>query len=319
MRASLRRVAPALVALTATTVVLAGCGSSGSGDKGTSGASASAGAGSFPVTVKGTAGSVTVDARPTHIVSLSPTTTEMLYSIGAGGQVKAVDDQSDYPAKAPRTKLSGFKPNVEAIAGYDPDLVVLSYSSGDVVKSLQKLKIPVYVAAAATTLDDSYREITDLGRLTGHTDGAASTVRKMKSGIAKAEQGLPKPGTKLSYYYELDPQLHTATSKTFVGSLLTPLGLTNVADKADKGHTGYPQLSKEYLIEANPDLVFLADTKCCAASAAAVAKRPGWSTLTAVKDKHVYGLNDDVASRWGPRVVQLVQAAANAVRAVPAT
>jgi iron complex transport system substrate-binding protein len=140
----------------------------------------------------------------------------------------------------------------------------------------------------------------------------------MKAGIAKAEQGLPKPGTKLSYYYELDPQLHTATSKTFVGSLLAPLGLTNVADKADKGNTGYPQLSKEYLIEADPDLVFLADTKCCAASAATVGKRPGWNTLTAVKDKHVYGLDDDIASRWGPRVVQLVQAAANAVQAVPA-
>nr|WP_203966315.1 ABC transporter substrate-binding protein [Actinocatenispora thailandica] len=314
----MRRLAPALVALTAAAVALAGCGSSGSAGT-DAGASASAGTGSFPATVKGSAGSVTVDRRPTHIVSLSPTTTEMLHYIGADGQVKAVDDQSNYPASAPRTKLSGFKPNVEAIAGYDPDLVVLSYDTGGVVKGLRKLKIPVYVASAATTIDDSYREITDLGTLTGHADGAKRTVQKMKSGIAKAEQGLPKRTAKLSYYYELDPQLHTATSKTFVGSLLRQLGLTNIADKADKGGTGYPQLSKEYLVEANPDLVFLADTKCCAASAATVGKRPGWNTLTAVKDKHVYGLNDDIASRWGPRVVQLVQAAANAVQAVPAT
>lgn len=309
---TVRRVAPALAALTVAALALTGCGSSGNGGTDTGG-TAKAGSGSFPVTVKDSAGSVTVDRRPTHIVSLSPTTTEMLYSIGAGDQVTAVDDQSNYPAGAPRTKLSGFKPNVEAIAGENPDLVVLSYNSGDVVKGLQKLKIPVYVADAAASIDDSYREITELGKLTGHTDGATKTVSTMKSGIAKAERGLPK--RHLSYYYELDPQLHTATSKTFVGSLFAPLGLTNVADKADKGNSGYPQLSKEYLLDANPDVVFLADTKCCSASAATVAKRPGWNTLTAVRDKHVYGLNDDIASRWGPRVVQLVQAAANAVKA----
>ncbi|GAA4200669.1 ABC transporter substrate-binding protein [Actinocatenispora rupis] len=305
-----RRVAPALAVLAAAAVALAGCGSSG----GRSGASATPTAGGkYPVT----AGSTTVDARPKTIVSLSPTTTEMLYAIGAGDQVKAVDDQSNYPADAPRTKLSGFKPNVEAIAGYDPDLVVLSYDTNNVVAGLKKLKIPVYVANAATTLDDSYREITDLGALTGHADGATKTVSGMKTGIAKAEKGLPR--RKLSYYYELDPELHTATSKTFVGALFAPLGLTNVADKADKGGTGYPQLSKEYLLKSDPDLVFLADTKCCAANAASLAKRPGWSTLGAIKDKHVYPLNDDVASRWGPRVVSLVQAAANAVKAVPAT
>ncbi|HEY3504848.1 MAG TPA: ABC transporter substrate-binding protein [Actinocatenispora sp.] len=306
-----RWLVPAVAALAAATVALAGCGSSG----GKTGSSATPkAAGSYPVTV----GSATLDKAPKTIVSLSPTTTEMLYAIGAGTQVKAVDDQSSYPAKAPRTKLSGFKPNVEAIAGYDPDLVVLSYDTNNVVSGLTKLKIPVYVAPAATKLSDSYREIADLGTLTGHGDAATKTVAQMKSGIAKAEQGLPKRAAKLTYYYELDPQLHSATSSTFVGALLAPLGLTNIADKADKGGTGYPQLSKEYLVSANPDLVFLADTKCCAQNAAAVGKRPGWATVAAVKDKHVYPLDDDVASRWGPRVVSLVQAAANAVEAVPA-
>jgi iron complex transport system substrate-binding protein len=307
-----RRLAPAFAALAAAAVALAGCGSSG-GQTGGGSATPKA-AGSYPVT----AGSATLDKAPETIVSLSPTTTEMLYAIGAGTQVKAVDDQSDYPGEAPRTKLSGFKPNVEAIANYDPDLVVLSYDTNNVVAGLKKLKIPVYVAPAATTIDDSYREITDLGRLTGHADDATKTVDTMKSGIAKAERGLPKRATKLTYYYELDPQLHSATSTTFVGALFGRLGLTNIADKADKGGTGYPQLSKEYLVRANPDLVFLADTTCCAQNAAAVGKRPGWSSVAAVRDKHVYPLDDDIASRWGPRVVSLVQAAANAVKAVPA-
>lgn len=308
-----------LAGVTAAAMLLAGCGSgSGSGAASPSPNSSAGGAGAYPVTVKAGGGSVTLDQRPTHIVSLSPTTTEMLYAIGAGSQVKAVDEDSDYPARAPRTKLSGFQPNIESIAGYDPDLVVLSYDSGDVVNGLRKLKIPVYVADAATTLSDSYREITDLGTLTGHTAGAVKTVRAMRTAIANAEKGLPSRASKLTYYYELDPELHTATSTTFIGALLAPLGLRNIADKADKASSGYPQLSKEYLLNADPDIIFLADTKCCGQSAATVAKRPGWNTLTAVKDSEVIGLNDDIASRWGPRVVQLVQIAAKAVKSAPA-
>lgn len=304
-----------LAGIMAAALALAGCGS-GSGS-GSAGHSTPAG-GAYPVTVKASGGPVTLDERPTRIVSLSPTTTEMLYAIGAGNQVKAVDEDSNYPAKAPRTKLSGFQPNVESIAGYRPDLVVLSYDSGDVVSGLRKLKIPVYVADAATTLADSYREISDLGTLTGHAGGAAKTVHTMRTGIANAEKGLPSRATRLTYYYELDPELHTATSTTFIGALLAPLGLRNIADKADKSSSGYPQLSKEYLLNADPDIVFLADTKCCSQSAASVAKRPGWNTLTAVKNSEVVGLDDDVASRWGPRVVQLVQVAAKAVKSAPA-
>ena len=307
-----------LAAIAVTALALAGCGAGSGSGTGSSSPSAPAGSGAYPVTVKSSGGSVTLDRRPTHIVSLSPTTTEMLYAIGAGSQVKAVDEDSNYPAKAPRTKLSGFQPNIESIAGYAPDLVVLSYDSGDVVSGLRKLKIPVYVADAATTLSDSYREITDLGTLTGHTAGAAKTVRTMRTGIANAEKGLPSRASKLTYYYELDPELHTATSTTFIGALLAPLGLRNIADKADKASSGYPQLSKEYLLNADPDIIFLADTKCCSQSAATVAKRPGWNTLTAVKDSEVIGLNDDIASRWGPRVVQLVRIAAKAVKSAPA-
>ena len=140
----------------------------------------------------------------------------------------------------------------------------------------------------------------------------------MRTGIANAEKGLPSRASKLTYYYELDPELHTATSTTFIGALLAPLGLRNIADKADKASSGNPQLSKEYLLNADPDIIFLADTKCCSQSAATVAKRPGWNTLTAVKDSEVIGLNDDIASRWGPRVVQLVRIAAKAVKSAPA-
>lgn len=295
-------------------LALTGCGTGASSNSGTPSPGAS-----YPVTVRAGGKAVTLAKQPTRIVSLSPTLTEDLFAVGAGKQVKAVDDQSDYPAGAPRTKLSGFTPNAEAIAGYQPDLVVLSYDTNNVVAGLTKLKIPVYLADAATTLDGAYQQLTDLGTLTGHAARAGDVVSGMKKDIAAAVRSVPKRAKPLTYYYELDPQLHSATSKTFIGALFAPLGLTNIADAADKTGSGYPQLSAEYVVKADPDLVFLADTRCCGQSQAAVAKRPGWSGLTAVKGHQVVALDDDVASRWGPRVVQLVQAAAKAVKAVPAS
>jgi iron complex transport system substrate-binding protein len=110
------------------------------------------------------------------------------------------------------------------------------------------------------------------------------------------------------------------TSKTFVGSLFALFGLKNVADPADadgaKG--GYPQLGPEALIDANPDMVFLADSKCCKQSLATVKARPGWAAVAAVRNGQVIALDDDVASRWGPRIVDLVRTIADAVNKVPA-
>jgi iron complex transport system substrate-binding protein len=258
--------------------------------------------------------------RPGKIVSLSPSTTEMLFAIGAGGQVKAVDDNSNYPSEAPKSDLSGFQPNAEAIAAMSPDLVVLTMDANKVVDQLTRLKIPVYVAAAAVTLQDTYRQIDELGRLTGHADDAATLVGRMRGEIDRLVKSLPPRPDKLTYYYELDPTLYTVTSATFLGSLFTMAGLENIADPSDPGGAkgGYPQLSTEVLLKADPDLVFLADTKCCKQSGETVAARAGWSSITAVKAGQVVGLDDDMASRWGPRVVDLFRAIVEAVAKVPA-
>ncbi|WP_344617265.1 ABC transporter substrate-binding protein [Dactylosporangium salmoneum] len=273
-------------------------------------------AAAYPMTV----GNVTLEQRPTRIVSLSPSTTEMLFAVGAGAQVTAVDDNSDYPAEAPRSQLSGFQPNAEAIAAKNPDLVVLTLDANKVVDQLAKFKIPVYVAPAAVTLDDTYRQIDELGRLTGHGTEATDLVGRMRRDIDKLIKELPARSARPKYYYELDPTLYTATSPTFVGSLFTMAGLQNVADPADPGGAkgGYPQLSVEVLVQADPDLVFLADTKCCKQSAETVAARPGWSGITAVKTGRIVTLDDNVASRWGPRVVDLLRAIVEAVAKVPA-
>jgi iron complex transport system substrate-binding protein len=308
----MKRVLIATVA--AAGLLLTGC-ASGNSDAGQPAPSASNG-GSYPVTV----GAVTLNQRPERIVSLAPTPTEMLFAIGAGPQVVAVDDQSNYPPDAPKTDLSGFKPNAEAVAAKNPDLVVLTDDIDKIVDQLTKLKIPVFQVPAAKRLDDTYAQIGQLGTLTGHPDEATALTERMKADIDKIVKGVPQRATPLSYYYELDPTFYSVTSKTFVGSIFGLFGMTNVADPADADGSkgGYPQLSQEALLKADPDMIFLADSKCCKQSPATVSARKGWSGITAVKTGQIVALDDDIASRWGPRVVDLVQSVADSVAKVPA-
>jgi ABC-type Fe3+-hydroxamate transport system substrate-binding protein len=252
-------------------------------------------------------------AAPRRIISLSPTATESLFAIGAGAQVVAVDDQSDYPKTAPRTKLSGFTPNVEAIATYKPDLVVVASDSGGVVEGLKKLKIPVLLQPAARNLTEAYAQIKRLGTVTGHVGVAAKVVAGMKARIARTLAAAPKRRS-LSVYHELTPDLYSATSKTFIGRIYGLFGLKNIADAADSTASGYPQLSAEYILAANPSVIVLADGKCCGQSAGTVAARPGWRNIAAVRDRAIVRVDDSVASRWGPRVVEFVRAVAAAMR-----
>jgi iron complex transport system substrate-binding protein len=286
---------------------LAGCGSSPTSTADTHGRTTASS--SFPVTVIAANGKVKVGKKPTAIVSLSPTATEMLYAIGAGSQVKAVDDDSDFPAQAPRTKLSGFTPNIEAIVAEKPDLVVISFDSSVVTKRLAAFSIPVLYLPAPTALSGVYAEFDQLGEVTGHEQQARHEVAGLRSQVRQIVAAVPHHAKPLTYYYELDQTYYSATSTTFIGRLLGLLGMKSIADAA-KGAAasgGYPQLSAEYILKANPDYIILADTICCHQDAATVAKRPGWSSLTAVKAHHVIGLNDDIASRWGPRLIDLLR------------
>ena len=266
----------------------------------------------FPVTV----GDLTLDAQPQRIVSLAPSLTEMLFAIDAGPQVVAVDEYSTYPTNAPITDLSGYTPNAEAIATYNPDLVVLSDDIGDIVAALEALEIPVYQGLAATTVDDTYQQISDLGTLTGHSTEADALVETMRIDLEKLVGDLPTRAEPLTYFYELDNQYYTVTSQTFIGSLFTAAGLVNIADA--NNDNPYPQLSEEAILQANPDLIFLADTYPGGETPETVAARPGWADLTAVRDGGVIALETDIASRWGPRIVDLQRAIVDAVAAVPA-
>lgn len=271
----------------------------------------------FPVDVEDAYGVVTVEDRPTRIVSLSPTATETLFAIGAGDQVIAVDDQSDYPAEAPHTDLSGYEPNVEAIVGYEPDLVVVSDNSpSDLTAALEQLDVPVLAEPSATDFDEAYDQIQDLGAATGHADEADELVADMDARIDELVDALPD-GPALTVFHELGPDLYTAGSNTFIGQVYEQLGLQNVADEAaTEAGTDYPQVSPEYLLSADPDLVVLADGECCGVTPEQAASRPGWDALSAVQGDAVVLVDEDIASRWGPRVPEFVEAIADAIQGV---
>lgn len=290
------------LALLAAALLVAGCGDAQ--DEKPQGAT---------VTVEAANGSVTIPVAPQRIVSLAPTHTETLFAIGAGKRVVAVDDQSTYPAEAPRTALSGFTPNAEAVIGYSPDLVIVSDDQDGIVAALQKVRIPVLVEPAAKDLDDAYDQITDLGIATGQAEQAKAVVATMRAAIDDTVRRTPRPAAPLTYFHELDPQLYTVTSSTFIGKVYGAFGLQNVADAADKAGSGYPQLSREALLQADPALVFLADAQCCGQSADVVAGRAGWRDLRAVRDGTVVALPVDVPSRWGPRLPDFYRAVGAAV------
>ncbi|MDA0371444.1 MAG: ABC transporter substrate-binding protein [Actinobacteria bacterium] len=249
------------------------------------------------------------DGSPMRIVSLSPTHTEMLFALDAGDQIVAVDSLSNYPeeAEAVRTDLSAYEPNVEAISAYEPDLVVIADDFTGLTEQLDSIGIPVWEGLAPTSLDDVYAQIEDLGARIGRSDEAAMTVGLMQSAVETILGQAPGLDLGLTYYHELDDTYYSVTSNTFIGQLYSLFGLRNIADVSE-GTSDYPQLSAEFIVSQDPDLVFLADTVCCGVTAESVGARPGWGELSAVKAGLVFEMNDDLASRWGPRIVEYLWA-----------
>lgn len=303
------RVRAPLVIVTGAALLLAGCGDDPA-DPGGDGTPAPA-AGDYPVTV----GDLTLDEQPTAIVSLSAAATEMLFEIGAGEQVVAADEFSNYPPEAPTTDLSGFTPNVEAISTYDPDLVVLSYDPGDLIAQLEELTIPVHVASDDPgELTDIYGQITDLGALTGHPDEAADLVERMTGEIDKLVADAPERDEPLHYYAEIDDTPWAYTDQSIISELFGLVGLENVVTSDDPSEVSI-QISGEFLVDANPDVIFLTNAQY-GVTAEDVAGRAGWEDIDAVRDGDVVELSPDIAARWGPRVVDLLREVVDAVSQV---
>ena len=266
----------------------------------------------YPLIISSGGYTTTIAKKPTRIISLSPSATESLFEIGAGKQVLAVDSLSNFPKSAPITELSAFEPNVEAIAALKPDLVVLSVDamkSMVVKEALEKLKIPVLMEKAPENLAQAYKGIEVLGAATDRTSEAKKVTFKMAA-LIKSILNRAKKSVKITFFHELDNTLYSVTSDTFIGKVYKDFGLINIADKAAGADSyGYPQLSAEYVLKTDPDVIFLADAEY-GESPATVRARAGWSGITAVTKKNVFALPNDIPSRWGPRLVDFYRTVA---------
>lgn len=238
--------------------------------------------------------------NPKRIISLSPSITEILFEIGSGNQVIAVDNLSNYPNETPISDISAYDPNVEAISLFNPDLVILSYNIKNLKTALKKIGIETIYLPAPLNFEDILDQIDYLGQKTGNEDKAKKLISKMKSKM-KTLQNLRenKPATKI--YHELDPNYYSPSKFSFIGDIYQKLNYKNVANKADITNLGYPKLSPELIISENPDLIILPgkDNKYVEK----VKSRPGWNYIKAVKKNNFLLTNNDIASRWGPRIL----------------
>lgn len=301
-----------VVLLVLLSVAAAGCGDAGTGasppttQAGTAPEAAEPPA-QFPVEVAG----VSIPARPERIVSGSATHTEILFAIGAGPQVVAVDLWSDYPGEAAdRERVDAFNASVEAISELDPDLVILTFDPGGIVDGLAVLGIPVLVLDAPVDLEGVFTQYADIAVAVGRIDEAAALVDQMRVDIDAIVGSLSDRLEPLTYYHELDPLLYTMSSNTFLGHLYGLLGMESIADGVG---SDWPQLSAEFIFDADPDLIFLACALHCGVTAETIGERPGWDRLTAVSRGRVYEVDESMSSRWGPRIVDLLRSVAGAV------
>ncbi len=272
---------------------------------------------SFPITISTPSGDVEIKAMPEAIISLSPSATENLFAVGAGDQVIAVDDQSSYPEESPVTDLSGFTPNLEAILAFEPDLVVITFDPGGIVDGLNAVDVPVLLLPSAAAISDAYVEIETLGAATGHLGEATAVVESMQTEIDAIvdEVGSQVEGTTI--YHEIDNTFYSLSSHSYVGEFYGLLGLVNIADEADPDGFGYPQLAVEYIVDANPDVILLADAGF-GESLETLQQRPGWNSMTAVSSGAVIEVDADLSSRWTPRSLIFFRDVAESIAAMVA-
>ena len=239
-------------------------------------------------------------SSPKRIISLSPSITEILFEIGSGNKVIAVDNLSNYPNEAPITDISAYDPNVEAISLLNPDLVILSYNIKNLKAALKKIGIETIYLPAPLNFGDILDQIDYLGLQTGNEDKAKKLISKMKNRM-KTLQKLRENEKATKIYHEIDPNYYSPSKFSFIGDIYQKLNYKNVADKADISNLGYPKLSPELIISENPDLIVLPgkDNKYVEK----VKLRPGWGYIEAVKKNNFLLTNNDIASRWGPRIL----------------
>ncbi len=252
-----------------------------------------------------------------RVISLAPSNTEILFAIGAGEQMVGRDDYSDYPEAAKNVASIGSafdELNTELIVSMKPDLVLAAeINKPEQVKALEDLGLTVYYLKNPTTLEEMYTNLEIVAQLTGRESEAAAAIEALKARVAAVDKKIMPLSSRVSVFYEIDgtdpAKPFTAGKGTFITLLIERAGGDNIASDID----GYPQLSLEQVVAADPAFIILGDSKF-GATPESIAQRPGWANLSAVKSGQVVPFNDDLLSRPGPRMVDGLEEMAKLLR-----
>jgi len=300
---------PALLALA---VGLSGCGDKPqAGEAGGVAAPAKTGASQqaggqakqtvYPLTVKDASGKeVTFEKAPERIVSLSPSETEVLFSLGLDKEIVGVDKYSDYPEAAKsKPKIGDLQGNTEAILSVNPDLVVggLSLNSASIQK-LNDLKLKVFTVEPKT-LDQAMERIRILGQITNRQEQAEKVVSGMKADIQKVTDAVKnlKPEQKKKVYIEFSPGWSVGRGE-YMNDMIELAGGINAA----RDLKGWQKIDAEKIIQENPDVIFYASGVNNLEQT--IKSRSGWDQINAVKNNRVIAIDASILSRPGPRVTK---------------
>lgn len=252
---------------------------------------------------------INLEAPAQKVVSLAPSNTEILFAIGAGGQVLGRDMFSDYPEAAktlPDVGGSMGEYNLEAITALQPDLVLAAEINTEAqVKALEDLGLTVYYLKNPTTLDEMYANLQTVAQLTGHETEAAALVESLRARVSVVSKKIAGAATAPAVFYEVDAsdpaKPYSAGPGTFIDALITLAGGKNMVTLAGISDA-YPQVSLEQVVASPPDVILLGDSMW-GTTPEMVAQRPGWETLPAVSGGQVFAFDDNLVSRPGPRLV----------------
>jgi iron complex transport system substrate-binding protein len=247
---------------------------------------------------------LTFEVEPSRIISFSPGVTEILFAIGAGDQVIAVDEWANYPPETESLeRVKYIDPDPERVLALDPDLVLMATAQQPQVEQFRSLELTVMFNLEPDSIEGVLENILLLGLVSGHTEEAERLVAQMRIRIAIVEELIADVEEGPRVFYELSSDLYTAAPDTFIGGTLALLQAQNIAAGAE---SPFPQLTAEALIEKNPQVVLLADY-VWGESLESVAARPGWDAVDAVIDQRVYGVDPDTGNRPGPRIVDSIE------------
>jgi iron complex transport system substrate-binding protein len=258
----------------------------------------------FPVTVVDSGGEeIVLEAPPQRIISHSPGATEVLFAIGAGAQVVAADEFSDYPAATEQLERVQYSdPDPERALALEPDLIIFGGRQRGSIEQFRSLDLTVFYNAEVESIDALLENILKLGLITGNSEGAEALVASMRERIEAVESALAEVDAGPRVYWEITDDLYTVAPNTFIGDLLIKVKAANIAEGAT---TAFPQLSSEAVIEANPEVILMANHEWVTLDS--LRDRPGWDAIDAVANDRIFPVDSDKSSRPGPRIVEALE------------